>query len=124
MSEDGHQWSNAAYATDFNQKAWTNSYSGRGEPDGDERVNSSPAGYLWDSCDRKGLTFRTYGEMARFVTSPECEPEVKAEGSLAGHVSTEYLKVKAKGGRDTEKAAVFIRELREAEKRERGRILW
>jgi YVTN family beta-propeller protein len=25
VSEDGHQWSNAAYATDFNERAWTNS---------------------------------------------------------------------------------------------------
>lgn len=116
VSEDGHQWSNAAYATDFNQKAWTNSYSGRGEPGADERLMSSPAGYLWDACARKHLAFRSYGEMASFVSSPESEPEVKAVGSLAGHVSTEWLKVKAKGGRDTDKAAVFIAELHEAEK--------
>ena len=116
VSEDGHQWSNAAYATDFNQKAWTNSYSGRGEPDGDERVMSSPAGYLWDACARKGLSFRTYGEMASFVSSPESEPEVKAVGSLAGHVSLEWLKVKSKGGRDTDKAAVFVKELEQAQK--------
>ena len=116
VSEDGHQWSNAAYATDFNQKAWTNSYSGRNEPQADGRLMESPAGYLWDACARKHLTFRTYGEMASFVSSPESEPEVKAVGSLAGHVSTEWLKVKSKGGRDTDKAGVFIRELHEAEK--------
>ena len=29
---------------------------------------SSPAGYLWDTCARHGLTFRTYGEMASFVS--------------------------------------------------------
>ena len=115
VSEDGHQWSNAAYATDFNQKSWTNSYSQRAEPEADERLMSSPAGYLWDACARKNLTFRTYGEMAAFKSSPDSEPEVKAIGSLAGHVSTEWLKVKAKNGRDTEKAAVFIRELHEAE---------
>jgi len=116
VSEDGHQWSNAAYATDFNQKAWTNSYSRRGEPEADERLMASPAGYLWDACLRKGLTFRTYGEMASFVSSPESEPEVRAVGSLMGHASLEWLKLKAKGGRDPEKAAVFIRELQEAEK--------
>jgi YVTN family beta-propeller protein len=115
VSEDGHQWSNAAYATDFNQKAWTNSYSGRNEPQADGRLMESPAGYLWDACARNHLTFRTYGEMASFISSPESEPQVKAVGSLAGHVSTEWLKVKSKGGRDTEKAAVFIRELHEAE---------
>jgi hypothetical protein len=54
--EDGHQWSNAAYATDFTEKAWTNSYSNRGEPDADERLVSSPAGYLWDACAGKHLT--------------------------------------------------------------------
>jgi YVTN family beta-propeller protein len=114
VSEDGHQWSNAAYATDFNQKAWTNSYSTRSEPDADERLMSSPAGYLWDACARKHLTYRSYGEMASFVSSPEREPEVKAVGSLKGHVSLDWLKVKA--GRDTEKAAVFIKELKDAEK--------
>ena len=116
VSEDGHQWSNAAYATDFNEKAWTNSYSSRNEPEADERLMASPAGYLWDACGRKGLTFRSYGEMASFTSSPESEPQVKAVGSLAGHVSLEWLKVKSRGGRDTDKATVFIQELKEAEK--------
>jgi YVTN family beta-propeller protein len=116
VSEDGHQWSNAAYATDFNQKAWTNSYSTRSEPEADERLMSSPGGYLWDACERKHLTYRTYGEMAGFVSSPESEPEVRAEGSLKGHVSTEWLKLKSKGARDPEKAGVFIDELHAAEK--------
>jgi YVTN family beta-propeller protein len=113
VSEDGHQWSNAAYATDFNQKAWTAHYGNRGEPEADERLNSSPAGYIWDAAARKNLTFRSYGEMASFTSAPDTAPEVKAEGSLKGHVSEEWLKLKH--GRDTEKAAVFIRELQEAE---------
>jgi YVTN family beta-propeller protein len=116
VSEDGHQWSNAAYATDFNQKAWTNSYSDRNEPEADERLKSSPAGYLWDSCARHGLTFRTYGEMASFTSTQETEPEVEAVGSLEGHVSLEWLRLKSKGARDTEKAGVFVRELQDAEK--------
>jgi YVTN family beta-propeller protein len=116
VSEDGHQWSNAAYATDFTEKAWTNSYSDRNEPEADERLVSSPAGYIWDACTRKGLTVRTYGEMASFVSSPDTEPQVKAAGSLKGNVSLEWMKAKSKGGRDTEKAAVFIKELQEAEK--------
>ena len=40
VSEDGHQWSDAAYATDFTEKAWTNSYSNRNEPEADERLVS------------------------------------------------------------------------------------
>jgi YVTN family beta-propeller protein len=114
VSEDGHQWSDAAYATDFTEKAWTNSYSDRNEPEADERLVSSPAGYLWDACARHNLTFRSYGEMASFKSSPDSAPEVKAVGSLAEHVSLEWLK--AKSGRDTDKASVFINELNEAEK--------
>ncbi len=116
VSEDGHQWTNAAYATDFNQKAWTNSYSKRGEPEADERLMDSPAGYLWDNCARHNKTFRSYGEMASFVSTPESEPKVKATGSLTGHASTEWLAAKDKGARDPEKAGIFIKELNEAEK--------
>jgi YVTN family beta-propeller protein len=114
VSEDGHQWSNAAYATDFNEKAWTNSYSDRGEPEADERLMSSPAGYLWDACARHGLTFRTYGEMASFRSGPDHEPEVKAVGSLKDHVSLAWLE--ARGKRDAERADVFIQELHDGEK--------
>ncbi|MBV9500767.1 MAG: beta-propeller fold lactonase family protein [Acidobacteriaceae bacterium] len=32
VSENGHQWSDAAYATDFTSQAWLQSYSGRPEP--------------------------------------------------------------------------------------------
>ena len=117
VSEDGHQWADAAYATDFTQKAWVNSYSRRAEPKADERLTSSPAGYLWDACVRKGLTYRTYGEMASFISSRESAPQVRAVGSLGGHVSTEWLNVRRNGnGRDMDRAAVFIRELQAAEK--------
>jgi YVTN family beta-propeller protein len=116
VSEDGHQWSNAAYATDFNEKAWTNSYSKRGEPEADGRLMDSPAGYLWDNAARHGKTFRTYGEMASFVSTPDAAPRVKAVGSLAGHVSEAWLKAGTNGGRDPDKAEVFIKELHDAEK--------
>jgi YVTN family beta-propeller protein len=117
VSEDGHQWCDGAYATDFIEKAWVNSYSRRAEPKADERLTSSPAGYIWDACARKGLSFRTYGEMTRFISSPESAPQVQAAGSLAGHVSKEWLNVRrAANGRDLDRAAVFIRELEDAEK--------
>jgi len=50
-------------------------------------------------------------------SSQESEPEVKAVGSLEGHLSLEWLRLKSKGASDTEKAGVFIRELQDAEKR-------
>jgi YVTN family beta-propeller protein len=69
VSEDGHEWCNAAYATDFREKGWINSYSGRGEPDADGRLTQSPAGYLWDNCARHGLSYRSYGEFTGYTAS-------------------------------------------------------
>ncbi|HKA17036.1 MAG TPA: bifunctional YncE family protein/alkaline phosphatase family protein [Blastocatellia bacterium] len=117
VSQDGHQWSNAAYATDFTQKAWVNSYSKRGQPDADERLTASPAGYLWDNCRKHGKTYRSYGEFASFRSSPEKEPTFVGNRDLKDHVSTEWLKLKMGPGRqrDTKLAEVFIKELKEAE---------
>jgi DNA-binding beta-propeller fold protein YncE len=77
VSGDGHNWSTAAYATDYVEKTVPSQYSRRGRsydyegtnrgslpPDGDD-VASPSAGYIWDLAIRKGLTVRDYGE---FVT--------------------------------------------------------
>jgi YVTN family beta-propeller protein len=117
VSQDGHQWSNAAYATDFTQKAWVNSYSRRGQPEADERLTSSPAGYLWDNCKKHGKTYRSYGEFASFRSTPESEPRFVGDPDLKDHASVEWLKLKMGSGRqrDTKLAEVFIKELNEAE---------
>ena len=119
VSQDGHQWSNAAYATDFTQKAWVNSYSRRGEPDADERLTASPAGYLWDNCKKHGKTYRSYGEFASFRSTPDSEPRFVGDPDLKDHVSVEWLKLKmSQGGgrqRDTKLAEIFIKELQQAE---------
>jgi YVTN family beta-propeller protein len=116
VSEDGHQWCNAAYATDFVEKAWPNNYSKRGEPEADERLTASPAGYLWDNCARHGLSYRSYGEFASFKSDPNSAPKFTGQKGLEGHASLAWLKIKARNGRDTEMADVFISELHEAEK--------
>ncbi len=69
VSADGHMWSMGAYATDFMEKSWPTSYGGKGggiygEPEKNVVLNKS--GYIWDLCNRYGVTFRTYGE---FVTN-------------------------------------------------------
>jgi YVTN family beta-propeller protein len=117
VSQDGHQWSNAAYATDFTQKAWVNSYSRRGQPEADERLTSSPAGYLWDNCKKHGKTYRSYGEFASFRSTPDSEPRFVGDPDLKDHVSVEWLKLKMTPTRqrDTKLAEIFIKELREAE---------
>ena len=76
VSPDGHNWSMAAYATDYLEKTVPSNYSDRGRTYDWEGTNrgrvpseegaddaSEPAnGYLWDLVQRKGLTFRNYGE--------------------------------------------------------------
>jgi len=115
VSEDGHQWCNAAYATDFTEKAWPNSYSRRGEPKADERLTASPAGYLWDNCAKQGLSFRSYGEFASFKSDAESAPLFVGNKGLLGHASETWDKARRGGGRDTDRADAFIQELREAE---------
>ncbi|HVM87677.1 MAG TPA: alkaline phosphatase family protein [Puia sp.] len=65
VSADGHNWSMAAYATDFVEKNWPSNYSGRGgkyDFDGSRAVANPTKGFIWDYCDRAGISFRNYGE--------------------------------------------------------------
>lgn len=117
VSEDGHQWCNAAYATDFTEKAWVNNYSGRFEPDADDRLTESPGGYLWDNCARHGLTYRSYGEFASFHSDPHSPPVFTGDKGLSGHGCLAWTMIPVfKGGRDLGKAQVFIDELHQAER--------
>ncbi len=74
VSPDGHNWSTASYATDYLEKTVPSNYSKRGRSYDYEGANrgvrpapgedaAEPAqGYLWDLAQRKGLTFRNFGE--------------------------------------------------------------
>ena len=67
VSADGHQWSTAAYATDFIEKTWPTSYGDRGgnyDSEGTRPASDPRDGYIWDYCKRAGVSFRTYGEFA------------------------------------------------------------
>lgn len=113
VSEDGHQWCNAAYATHFTERAWENSYSGHSEPDADERLTASPAGYLWDKCRKKGLDYYSYGEFASFRSTPDHAPEYNGTPGLDGHASLAWSQA---GDRDTDRLKVFLDDLKGAEK--------
>jgi YVTN family beta-propeller protein len=65
VSADGHNWSMAAYATDFVEKVWPLHYASNGWGyvfEGDEPNAAPTAGYLWDAAARAGLSLRNYGE--------------------------------------------------------------
>jgi YVTN family beta-propeller protein len=67
VSADGHDWSTAAYSTDFTEKTWPTSYGGRGgnyDFEGTRKASRPRDGYIWDYCQRAGVSYRTYGEFA------------------------------------------------------------
>ncbi len=69
VSVDGHSWTDAAIATDFNQRSWILSYSKHGRLPGNEEMENPANGYLWDLCKRHGISFKNYGEGAQRVPS-------------------------------------------------------
>lgn len=112
VSADGHSWSDSAYATDFAEKLWPVVYSGR------SRAALSNAyvpagGHIWDLCARKGLTYRSYGEYAVQVSNGSNIESAPGVGALYGHYSPQY---RLPGMRDTDNAAVFLKEFDEYEK--------
>ncbi|MDQ2869326.1 MAG: hypothetical protein M3S32_01190 [Acidobacteriota bacterium] len=78
VSYDGHAFSTGAYATDVVEKIWPMNYANRGgeylsEGGGANRnaygnVAAPAAGYIWDACNRAGVSVRSYGE---FVYDPQ-----------------------------------------------------
>lgn len=116
VSEDGHRWCDAAYATDYTERMWPNGYSGRGEPDDDDGLVDSPAGYLWDNCARHGVSYEAYGESSSFKSSPNTPPLFTGPKTLAGHSNFEYSQIPWFGGpRDLGRSDIFIRDLKAAE---------
>jgi YVTN family beta-propeller protein len=68
VSEDGHNWSMGAYATDVIEKTWPTNYSSRGPGYGDTGgAGGGPTdGWIWDYAKRAGITYRTYGEFGAY----------------------------------------------------------
>ena len=64
VSADGHEWSDRAFAGEYNEKTWPAIYSHRREWDlssGEDLANPRDA-YLWDAARRKGLWVVNFGE--------------------------------------------------------------
>ena len=97
VSPDGHNWSLAAYTTDYLQKTVPSNYSDRGRTydyEGTNRCAGEPceapeddvaepaSGYLWDLAQRAGITFRNYGE---FVIPEGVDPESRMPAGYKGN---------------------------------------
>ncbi len=107
VSQDGHPWSTMAYATDYTQRAWVLGYSGKGNLPDLASMADSPAGFIWQACKARSVSYRSYGEYA-------------GHPSLEGNHSLAYIGKAGPGsappGRDTDRADIFIREFREFER--------
>jgi len=67
VSADGHNWSLGGYANDYLEKNWVTSYGGRGgtyDAEGTREIANNKNGFIWNYCQRAGITYRTYGEFA------------------------------------------------------------
>ncbi|MGD1894645.1 MAG: bifunctional YncE family protein/alkaline phosphatase family protein [Cyclobacteriaceae bacterium] len=85
VSADGHNWSMGAYATDFVEKTWPTSYGGRGgtyDYEGSREIAYPDKGYIWDFCQRAGVSYRSYGE---FVDDGVAQLE-----SLEGNIDADF----------------------------------
>lgn len=65
VSADGHNWSMAGYANDYVEKTWPTNYSSRGgtyDYEGSREIAFPKDGFIWDYCQRAGVSYRSYGE--------------------------------------------------------------
>ncbi|HVU98903.1 MAG TPA: alkaline phosphatase family protein [Puia sp.] len=73
VSMDGHSWTMGGYANDYLEKNWVTSYGGRGgsyDGEGNRAIANNKGGYIWDHCQRAGVSYRTYGEFADDALKP------------------------------------------------------
>ena len=85
VSMDGHSWSMGGYANDYLEKNWVTSYGGRGgsyDGEGHRAIANNKGGFIWDHCQRAGVSFRTYGEFA-----DDSKPNIPV---LEGHFCRSY----------------------------------
>jgi DNA-binding beta-propeller fold protein YncE len=119
VSADGHEWSMAAYATDFVEKTWPLNYGHKGSKfpypsEGPFSFIASPAsGYLWDSAKAAGVNYRSYGEFVQNSTTPGGPPTTGIK-SLQGHFDPGYRSFDLSYS-DTNRASRFLAEMKRYE---------
>jgi YVTN family beta-propeller protein len=72
VSADGHEWTDRAFAGDYNEKTWPQNYSRRRPwdfDDGDDLADPHGA-YLWDAARKKGLWVVNFGERSETDSGP------------------------------------------------------
>lgn len=117
VSADGHEWCDAAIATDFVEKTWPTVYSERGGKypgEGNFEIAFPTIGYIWDMAAKKGISYRDYGEFI-YATGDTTKPNKTIMTNLKGHFDRGYRPWDLDYP-DVLRAREFIRELHEYEK--------
>jgi YVTN family beta-propeller protein len=125
-SPDGHNWSMAAYTTDYLQKTVPSNYSARGRtydwegtnrgriPPDDDDASEPANGYLWNLAQRAGISFRNFGEFVVPANVDRDDPmPVGYKGNkpfLRAHTNPEYPSYNLEI-RDQKRADVWLAEL-------------
>lgn len=116
VSAQGHDWSTAAYASDFTEKTWSSNYSRRGRKydyEGEKKINWPSSGYIWDACRRKGISYRSYGEFVKNGKTPQ-DPGHATVPGLKGHFDPYYRSFDLEYS-DRDRVKRYLKELRQFE---------
>jgi|694.fasta_scaffold63500_2 DNA-binding beta-propeller fold protein YncE len=118
VSADGHEWTMAAYATDFVEKTWPLVYGkGRGKltypAEGATKIGQPSSGYLWGKCAEAGKTYYSFGEFIANAGKPGDKPRAKIP-VLEGHFDPNYRSYDLDYS-DLDRAEAFIARLKQFE---------
>jgi hypothetical protein len=94
VSADGHEWSMAAYATDFVEKTWPLSYRGGASKltypsEGKFKIAEPSSGYIWDQCLKHQVSYFSFGEFIQNGRTPK-DPCTTTVETLKGHFDPWY----------------------------------
>ncbi len=119
VSADGHEWTMAAYATDFVEKTWPLMYRGSREgklkypAEGSFEIAHPSSGYLWDRAQAAGVSYRSYGEFIANPAQPGGDATAKVK-ALEGHFDPKFHGYDL-AYRDVDRAARFLSEVKRFE---------
>jgi DNA-binding beta-propeller fold protein YncE len=95
VSAGGHEWSTAAYSTDFVEKMWRLNYGHNRSKkfpypaEGLFPIGAPAGGYLWDRAREAEVSYRSYGEFVVPFTSSNA-PSITRVKALQGHIDPWY----------------------------------
>ncbi len=119
VSADGHEWSMAAYATDFIEKSWPLTYRPGDEgkigypSEGSYKIATPKGGYIWDRCREAQVSYYSFGEFIANGPKPGDPGTAKVPG-LEGHFDPGFRSYDLNYP-DVKRADRFIEKLQEFE---------